>query len=804
MRVFIAITVLLSHWRRRPGQLATLIIGLSLATGLWTGVQAINTEARSSYADAQTSLLSHPYSTLVPATGNTMGVDTYVALQRAGWRTSPILEGALQIDGNTYRIIGIDPMTAPADLMTRVQRTQDSANPAISLADRIFAAPQTARQLESFDDSVQITAVADFTPDLLLTDIGVAARLMDREMQVSSLIVLQDQPLGQRPLIEVAPQVNLQAPQDSGDINRLTDSFHLNLTAFGLLSFGVGLFIVHGAIGLAFEQRRGMFRTMRVMGLSARTLMSALAAELLVFALLAGAIGVALGYFIAAALLPDVAATLRGLYGAQVSGVLVFRMEWWAGGIAIALLGTAIAGANSLWHIAQLPILASAQPRAWALYSIQRIILQALCSVALLCAALLLLVWGSGLVAGFAIVGALLVGAALMLPAFFVGFLAIGRCLSRGPLAEWFWADTSQQIPGLSLALMALLLALSVNIGVSTMVGSFRTTFTGWIDQRLASELYFVADNEAQAASMRDWLKSRADAVLPVWSIDAQLNGTSGKVFGVADHPTYRENWPVLSALPNAWDAVANGKAALINEQMSRRQKLLPGDIVSLPGGHELPIAGVYSDYGNPAPQAIISIERLTQWYPRVPRLRHAVRVHPDEAAALAASMRETFELGDRNIVDQATIKARSKQVFERTFAVTNALNILTLAVAGFAIFTSLLTLATMRLPQLAPVWALGMTRKKLAWLELIRALLLAALTTIVALPIGLAVAWLLLSVVNVEAFGWRLPMELFVGDWLRLSAFALIAACLAAALPARRMATISPAELVKVFTHER
>ena len=69
----------------------------------------------------------------------------------------------------------------------------------------------------------------------------------------------------------------------------------------------------------------------------------------------------------------------------------------------------------------------------------------------------------------------------------------------------------------------------------------------------------------------------------------------------------------------------------------------------------------------------------------------------------------------------------------------TGALNVLTLAVAGFAILMSLLTLAAMRLPQLAPVWALGMTRAALGRLELVRAALLAALTAVLALPLGLA-----------------------------------------------------------------
>ena len=143
-------------------------------------------------------------------------------------------------------------------------------------------------------------------------------------------------------------------------------------------------------------------------------------------------------------------------------------------------------------------------------------------------------------------------------------------------------------------------------------------------------------------------------------------------------------------------------------------------------------------------------------------------------------------------------------EVFERTFTVTQALNVLTLSVAGFAIFTSLLTQSAMRLPQLAPVWALGLTRRELAGLELLRGILLAGLTMIMALPLGLMLAWLLLAVVNVEAFGWRLPMFVFARDWLMLGVYGLIATALAAAIPARRFSKTEPAELVKVFAHER
>ena len=155
-------------------------------------------------------------------------------------------------------------------------------------------------------------------------------------------------------------------------------------------------------------------------------------------------------------------------------------------------------------------------------------------------------------------------------------------------------------------------------------------------------------------------------------------------------------------------------------------------------------------------------------------------------------------------MINQAAVKAASLAVFERTFTVTAALNVLTLAVAGFAILMSLLTLAAMRLPQLAPVWALGLTRRRLAGLDLLRALVLATLTGALALPLGLALAWSLLAIVNVEAFGWRLPMYLFPLDYLRLGMLTLLAAAIAAIWPAWRLSRTPPAQLLGVFRHER
>ena len=84
------------------------------------------------------------------------------------------------------------------------------------------------------------------------------------------------------------------------------------------------------------------------------------------------------------------------------------------------------------------------------------------------------------------------------------------------------------------------------------------------------------------------------------------------------------------------------------------------------------------------------------------------------------------------------------------------------------------------------------------------RALVLALLTAVLAVPVGLGLAWVLLAIVNVEAFGWRLPMQVFPWDWAQLLLWALVGAALAAALPMRSIAKLPPSELLKVFAHAR
>ena len=785
-----------SHWVRHPMQLITLALGLALATALWSGVQAINAEARKSYARSAETLGQNQLDRL---TGPAITFDEFRHLRQAGWLVSPVIEGRLP--GTGVRLLGVDPLSAPpqAGLSALADGTVELGQ-FLQPAGVLLAAPETAQELSDAESEVIIAP--DLAPGTALTDVQNAARLLNRQT-LSYLLIASQQPAGLAPLDALTTLTRI-TPDDQTDLAQLTGSFHLNLTAFGLLSFGVGLFIVQSAIGLAFEQRRTTFRTLRALGVSLRRLLLLLGLELVSIAIVAGLIGLVLGYFIAAALLPGVAGTLRGLYGAQISGSLSFDPVWAITGLLMTLGGAAVAGAQAMYRTAHVPLLSSAKPRAWTRMSIAELRLQGLVALVLLLGAFGFAQFGNSLLSGFACLACLLLGAALALPGFLIGLISLLERFARGPLSEWLFADARQQVPALSLALMALLLALAANIGVSTMVGSFRLTFEGWLNQRLVSELYISTETPAQAEALQAYLQREADSVLPQWSVEDQAAGQPVAIYGVVDHATYRDHWPLIAQDPEAWDKVAAGDGVLINEQLARRADLWPGSTVTLNTLGAIAVVGVYSDYGNPAGQIIASFDALRATSPDKPVLRYAVRVAPERVDALMNDLQTEFDLSERNMINQADVKAMSMGIFEQTFRVTGALNILTFCVAGFAMLTSLLTLSNMRLPQLAPLWALGQQSKTLAQMELVRTAGLAVMTWIFSIPVGLILAWVLLTVVNVQAFGWLLPMSLFPAEWFRLGGFAVLAAVLAAAWPVIRLIRLPNAALLRSFASDR
>ncbi len=195
---------LLSHWRRNPIQLFTLIVGLSLATALWSGVQAINAEARASYAAAAETLGEGQFEQITSPSGTIAQAD-YVALRRAGWLVSPVAEGRFE----GIRLIGLDALTAPGG-MAPVDLDEGDLTVEALTGGVLFATAETFARLT--DTGLRRVVSEQVAQGLILTDVGTAQAVLGMDGTLTRLIVAPQQPVTQPPLDEVAPALTLRPP----------------------------------------------------------------------------------------------------------------------------------------------------------------------------------------------------------------------------------------------------------------------------------------------------------------------------------------------------------------------------------------------------------------------------------------------------------------------------------------------------------------------------------------------------------------------------------------------------------------
>jgi len=175
-RMIWVLAVLLSHWRRHPMQLATLLIGLISATALWSGVQALNQQARLSYDRAAATFGGTRTAALVGRDGRSFPQRLFVELRRAGWPVSPVLEGRIQIGGRSLRLLGIEPITLPAEVGNAPAIGRAGLRSFVTPPGEMLVAPETLSELNLPDGATPLSSGGTLLPPLLVQPQLVAGR----------------------------------------------------------------------------------------------------------------------------------------------------------------------------------------------------------------------------------------------------------------------------------------------------------------------------------------------------------------------------------------------------------------------------------------------------------------------------------------------------------------------------------------------------------------------------------------------------------------------------------------------------
>ena len=149
-------------------------------------------------------------------------------------------------------------------------------------------------------------------------------------------------------------------------------------------------------------------------------------------------------------------------------------------------------------------------------------------------------------------------------------------------------------------------------------------------------------------------------------------------------------------------------------------------------------------------------------------------------------------------VVPTRLLREGSLTVFDRTFRITQVLRILAGIVAFLGILSALLALQLERIRESGLLRALGYTPGQVARHTLVQTTALGITAGLLAIPLGLVLAYLLVFVINQRSFGWSMGFTVLPADLLGGIALATVAALLAGLYPARRLSATNIAESLR------
>ena len=220
-------------------------------------------------------------------------------------------------------------------------------------------------------------------------------------------------------------------------------------------------------------------------------------------------------------------------------------------------------------------------------------------------------------------------------------------------------------------------------------------------------------------------------------------------------------------------------------------------------------VVGIYPDYGNPKGQMRVNIDALVLHWPDVPR----TNIQPTSGPRPAVSGFDQKPCNRSSRPGKSCVSSGIRPLSRRsrpTYSIGRSRSPqpsmpLTLVVSqAIALFASLLTLSNLRLFRFTPVWAIGVTRRRLSELELVGSCFLPRQRLCLLCHWGLILAWCLVGVVNVQAFGWRLPLYVFPDQWLLIFVLALVTAFVSSIIPIIHLSRMAPTDLLRTFASER
>jgi putative ABC transport system permease protein len=662
--------------------------------------------------------------------------------------------------------------------------------------------------------------------NVAMMDIATAQEAFDRIGRVDRIDLIVDET--QRGAVErrlralLPGDVRLERPEArSIQVENMVRAFRLNLTALSCIALFVAMFLIFNAVSMAVMKRRREIGILRALGVTRRQVLGMFLLEAGVVGIGGTGIGLLLGIVMARTALHAVAQTITALYVAVRAREVVLAPDILAQG---ALLGMGAALVSAIWPARDA---AATQPvttiRQGLLAEPGRLPLgpwAALGAASLVAAAVV--AWrslaGSGTWLGFASAFLILAGFALMTPLLTV---ALNRAC-EGPSRRLFGIEgelalryLTESLPRTAVIIAGLMVSVAMLIGLTVMVDSFRDTVNTWVNQTVKGDLYVETAGRAAGGSASGVPPAVIEAARKLPETAAvgtysgqriQYHGTTVGL-GAMELDVLARHGNVLFREGRAAEILRRVKSSggvAVTEGFERKHGATTGNTIVLDtalGPHSFRIFGVLYDYTTDAGGILIDRALYARLWkdPSVSSLAIYLRPGADPLAArrgLAESVGQRYALV---ITPNQSLRSHVMDVFDQTFRITYALQAVAIAVAVLGIFNTLTALTLQRGREIGVLRAVGAFRGQVRKMVLVEAGAVGALGAVIGSVCGIALALLLIYVINREFFGWSIRLRLQPLLFLQTLALMVVTSLVAGILPARYAASRLAAEAMRL-----
>jgi putative ABC transport system permease protein len=837
-------------WRyllRHPWQSVLMIVGITLGVAVAVAIDLANVSASRAFDLSTAAVVGRATHNVV---GGPQGIDEalYTRLRQQGITlTAPIIAeyvSSPQLGDSPLQLLGIDPFAeAPFRNYLYAQGSlplgelggffvqPDAVLLSTGQAQRFALDVGSRLELDVAGLQRTVTVVGLLPPadslsgrlleNVILADLATVQELTNRLGRLDRIDVIipsDDRALAGR-LTALLPEGVRLLPvaARSGVVEDMTAAFRTNLTALSMLALLVGMFLIYNTMTFSVIQRRPLFGTLRCLGVTRSELFLLVASEALIVGVIGAALGLALGVALGQGTVRLVTQTINDLYFAVNVRDVALPLQSLIKGAVLGIGATALTAALPAWEAAASPPRQVLSRSGLEAKARSAVLLAAVAGVALLAigAALLVLPTRS-LIVSFAGTLAVVVGFAMLTPLTMSGLMRLaGRLTGRlwGVLGRMAPRNVVNALSRTAVAIAALMIAVSVTIGVSVMVSSFRYTVATWLQEILRGDIYITAPSVTATQSTVP-LDERLLPLVVQWpgvvradtlrstEVDSPLGPV--QIMAVQNPDFARIRTYIWSDRPIAdlWQAMQDG-AVIVSEPFANRLGLRRGQTVTLytdRGEHVFAVAGVFYDYTSSQGMAAMTLDTYRRLWNDQTLTSLALHVAPDvDAERIQRELQTAVAPLQRLLVrPNRALRQDVLVVFDRTFAITSALQLLATVVAFVGVLSALLSLELEKQREMGVLRAIGLTGRQLWGLIFLETGLMGAVAGVLAMPTGLAISTILIYVINSRSFGWTLQMRADPAPFVQAMVVAVVAALLAAIYPARRMDSIVTAEALR------